>query len=219
MHQRDKSRKSLLDLRILYYATPESMRARGEVPFLAVLSQLNRDHPEQLATLIDTKFLRHVATYLIDRSTNGVVLWERKTKKMKYPEWRAYGGCDKERSLIEAMNCLRLELMDESGIVATSSNYDFSYSPLSILDNILLQVIVVDGIDLADLWSPEAARTCTFIDHDADLVSVEDRIEYGIYILCPLLCLESVERRQSFLGVEKKNRSRFQNRHASIRTK
>ena len=77
----------------------------------------------------------------------------------------------------------------------------------------------MDGIDLADLWSPEAARTCTFIDHDADVVSVEDRIEYGIYILCPLLCLESVERRPSFLGVEEENRSRFQNRHAYIRTK
>ena len=185
MHQRDKSRKSLLDLRIMYYATPESMRERGEVPFLAVLSQLNRDHPEQLAKLIDTKFLRHVATYLVDRSTRGVVLWEYKTKKMKNPEWSAFGGCEAKRSLIEAMNSLRLELMDESGIVATSSNYDFSYSPLCILDNVLLQVIVVDGIDLADLWSPEAARTCTFIDHDADVVSVEDRIEYGIYILCP----------------------------------
>ena len=209
MIQRDKSRKSLLYLRIMYYATSESMSERGERPFLAVLSKLKREHPKQLATLIDTKFLRHVATYLIDRSTNGVVLWERKTKKMKYPEWRAFGGCDKERSLIEAMNCLRLELMDESGIVATSSNYDFSYSPLCILDNVLLQVRVVDGIDLADLWSPEAARTCTFIDHDADVVSVEDRIEYGVYILCPLLCLESVERRPSFLGVEEKKTHPF----------
>ena len=185
MIQRDKSRKSLLYLRIMYYATSESMPERGERPFLAVLSKLNRDHPEQLATLINTKFLRHVATYLIDRSTNGVVLWECQTKKMKYPEWRAYGGCYKERSLIEAMNSLRLELMDESGIVATSSNYDFSYSPLCILDNVLLQVIVVDGIDTEELWSPEVARTCTFVDHDADVVSSQDRRRYGMYILCP----------------------------------
>ena len=185
MHQRDKSRKSLLDLRIMYYATPESMRERGEVPFLAVLSQLNRDHPEQLAKLIDTKFLRHVATYLVDRSTRGVVVWEYQTKKMKNPQWSAFGGCQTKKSLIEAMNSLRLELMDESGIVTTSSNYEFSYSPLCILDDVLLQVIAVDGISVADLWSPEVARNCTFIDHDADVVSVKDRIEYGIYILCP----------------------------------
>ena len=122
---------------------------------------------------------------MVDRSNRGVIVWERKTNKIKYGEWSAFGGCNAKRSLIEAMNSLRLELMDESGIVTTSSNYDFSYSPLCILDNVLLQVIVVDGIDLADLWSPEAARTCTFIDHDADVVSVQDRIEYGIYILCP----------------------------------
>ena len=188
MIQRDKSRKSLLDLRIMYYATSESMPERGERPFLAVLSKLNRDHPEQLATLIDTKFLRHVATYLIDRSTTGVVLWERKTRKKT--EWRAFGGCEAKRSLPEAMNSLRLELMDESGIVTTSSNYNFYYSPLCVLGNVLLQVIVVDGIDMAGLWSPEVARNCTFIDDDPDLVTVEDRIRYGIYILCPLLCLE-----------------------------
>ena len=157
----------------------------GAFPFHAVLSKLNRDHPEQLVTLKDIKFLRHVATYLVDRSTRGVVLWEYKTKKMKNPEWSAFGGCEAKRSLIEAINSLRLELMDESGIVTTSSNYDFSYSPLCILDNVLLQVIVVDGIDMAGLWSPEVARTCTFIDHDAVVVSVEDRIQYGIYILCP----------------------------------
>ena len=153
-----------------------------------MLSKLNRDHPEQLATLIDTKFLRHVATYLIDRSTTGVVLWERKTKRKT--EWSAFGGCEAKRSLIEAMNSLRLELMDESGIVTTSSNYDFYYSPLCVLDNVLLQVIVVDGIDMAGLWSPEVARKCTFIDNDPEVVTVEDRIRYGIYILCPLLCLE-----------------------------
>ena len=55
-------------------------------PFHAVFSQLNRDHPEQLVTLKDITFLRHVATYLVDRSTRGVVLWESKTKKMKNPE-------------------------------------------------------------------------------------------------------------------------------------
>ena len=74
MIERDKSRKSLLVLRIMYYATSESMPERGERPFLAVLSKLNRDHPE------------HVAIYMIDRSTRGVVLWERKTKKMKNPK-------------------------------------------------------------------------------------------------------------------------------------
>ena len=185
MHQRDKSRKSLLDLRIMYYATPESMRERGEVPFLAVLSQLNRDHPEQLAKLIDSKFLKHVATYLVDRSTRGVVVWEYQTKKMKNPQWSAFGGCQAKKSLIEAMNSLRLELMDESGIVTTSANYHFRYSPLCILGNVLLQVIAADGIDTEELWSPEVARTCTFVDHDVEVVSSQDRRRDGMYILCP----------------------------------
>ena len=55
----------------------------GAFRFHAVLSKLNRDHPEQLVTLKDIKFLRHVATYLVVRSTRVVVLREHKTKKMK----------------------------------------------------------------------------------------------------------------------------------------
>ena len=97
----------------------------------------------------------------------------------------AFGGCNAKKSLVEAMNSQRLELMDESGIVTTSSYYRFRYSPLCIMGNVLLQVIAADGIDTEELWSPEYARTCTFVDHDADVVSSQDRRRYGMYILCP----------------------------------
>ena len=169
----------------MHFATAESKHERGEVPFLAVLMQLNRDHGEKFAQLIDAKFLRHVATYLIDCSNRGVIVWERKTNKMKYGEWSAFGGCNAKRSLVEAMNSLRLELMDESGIVTTSANYCFRYSPLCIMGNVLLQVIAADGIDTEELWSPEVARTCTFVDHNVEVVASQDRRRFGMYILCP----------------------------------
>ena len=63
----------------------------GAFPFHAVLSKLNRDHPEQLVTLKDIKFLRHVATYLVVRSTRVVVLREHKTKKMKNQNLSNFG--------------------------------------------------------------------------------------------------------------------------------
>ena len=95
----------------MHFATAESMNERGEVPFLAVLSQLNRDHGEKLAQLIDAKFIKYVATYVVDRSNRGVIVWERKWNKIKLGEWCAFGGCNASRSLIEAISSLRLELM------------------------------------------------------------------------------------------------------------
>ena len=160
-------------------ATAESMNERREVPFLRVLSKLNRNHPDRLAELLDTKFINHVATYVVDPSNRGVIVWERRWKTAKYGEWSAFGGCNASRSLIEAMNSLRLELMDESGIVTTSSDCSFRYSPLCILDNVLLQVIAADGINVEKLWSLEVARSSTFVDHDVEVVSSYDRRRYG----------------------------------------
>ena len=61
----------------------------GAFRFHAVLSKLNRDHPEQLVTLKDIKFLRHVATYLVVRSTRVVVL---SPTSLLFPTW--YLICD-----------------------------------------------------------------------------------------------------------------------------
>ena len=68
------------------------------------------------------------------------------------PRVQAFGGCDFPNHVARMLNSLRLELMDEAGLVLSSENCA-RCSPLILLPlETGRQVVVVRGVDEAQLW-------------------------------------------------------------------
>ena len=71
----------------------------------------------------------------------------------------AFGGCRHPNNVLRMLNSLRLELVDEASVILKHTNMA-ACSPLCILDNALLQVVLVpqSWVDQAALWCPESVR-------------------------------------------------------------
>ena len=97
--------------------------------------------------------IKHVATYVIDKRDNTILLYK-KTAGKKKGEHTTCGGCDYESNIIQRINSLRLEMMDEMAMIPRQA----VFSPLVLNGDVLLQVVLMDGVDETKCWSVEAAR-------------------------------------------------------------
>ena len=77
------------------------------------------------------------------------------------------------------LNSLRLELLDEAALILKHSNMA-SCSPLCIMGNALLQVVLVSRswFDQAELWCPESVRMHrTALPHDSGMGSLPAHLD------------------------------------------
>eukprot|EP00039_Didymoeca_costata_P022863 m.5386 g.5386 ORF g.5386 m.5386 type:complete len:279 (+) comp3290_c0_seq2:187-1023(+) len=98
----------------------------------------------------------HVATYVL--TENGEIVFQAKRKGAQ-----AMGGCNYPNCIPRMINSLRLELMDEGGLLLDESTC-LAMSPLFLIQGLtknditLVQVVkIADGV-AKTMWSPEAAR-------------------------------------------------------------
>ena len=104
--------------------------------------------------------LCHVATYVLT-DTNKLIV-NRSGMKLS-AKIKTAGGCNYPNGVPRMVNSLRLELMDEFGLILTPENM-LRISPLYILNgprnrSTLLQVVLVREDKLGLLWNPERARS------------------------------------------------------------
>jgi hypothetical protein len=107
----------------------------------------------RLTAVLELDVISHVATYVITESGNVMVQQGRRAVQ-------TFGGCNYANAIPRMMNSLRLELMDEGGLVLSPENL-VRCSPLVIApgtrDCTLLQVCLVK-VPPRSLWSAEKAR-------------------------------------------------------------
>jgi hypothetical protein len=103
-----------------------------------------------------------VACYII--TDTGNILLQQFSPSLLSPVTRiqTFGGCDYPNHLARMMNSLRLELMDECGLVLREKNM-IRCSPLIVLPDgkqqtTLLQVLLVRDEAVSECWSAETAR-------------------------------------------------------------
>jgi hypothetical protein len=81
----------------------------------------------------------------------------------------AFGGSNGSKYIFQIINSSRLELMDESSLVPKETDR-CAWSPLCVLNNVLLQVIRVPDVDPDSLWIPEDIRSkMLFVDDHVDI--------------------------------------------------
>jgi len=105
------------------------------------------------------RILHHVAMYVVTTAGQALVRRKRKSQKRKSGSITAFGGCSHPNNVLRMLNSLRLELMDEASMILKHTNMA-ACSPLCILDDVLLQVVLVSQswVDQAALWCPESVR-------------------------------------------------------------
>ncbi len=136
-------------------------------PLLQNLQVCDKDDLEELVAL---DALWHVACYVVT-DEGRLIVQSRKAiwasvfglSQDQRPNVQSFGGCNFPNSLVRMTNSLRLELMDECGLVLTPENLVRS-SPLILYpgepQSVLLQVFLVReaAVPIDSLWSAEQAR-------------------------------------------------------------
>jgi hypothetical protein len=136
-------------------------------PLVDALRRVHAASPAALEDMAEIDVLWHVACYVVTDAGRLFVQqksahWAQSIFGQIGPtRMQSFGGCNFPNSVHRMMNSLRLELMDESGLVLTPENL-LRCSPL-IVDpgepqSTLLQVFLVKGHVGKDLWSAETAR-------------------------------------------------------------
>lgn len=113
-----------------------------------------------LSSLFEIQVIHHVACYVITDAGN-LLVQKKKSNSLLSSQFiiQSFGGCNYPNHVVRMMNSLRLELMDECGLILKEDNLIRS-SPLIIIPYgaTLLQVFMVKDEKVNHCWSAEQAR-------------------------------------------------------------
>eukprot|EP01061_Rhynchopus_euleeides_P042695 TRINITY_DN7447_c0_g1_i1.p1 TRINITY_DN7447_c0_g1~~TRINITY_DN7447_c0_g1_i1.p1 ORF type:complete len:388 (+),score=92.35 TRINITY_DN7447_c0_g1_i1:366-1529(+) len=203
------------------------MRGRIEVPeakeiakhpyFAALLELRDTEEFRMLYDPTECSHVWHVAAYVI--TDTGLCVFQQGRRGTM----RTAGGCNFPNAVPRMINSMRLELMDELGIILTSDSL-IRASPLYLLPEgrktcTLLQVLLVKEKALGDLWSAEHARRRGHVPQDIEQatpdmraagnivkkLSIENALgeacKKGAWRNCDLISLQELKKARAFKDI------------------
>ncbi len=159
-------------------------------PLLAVLHGVRQESLASLEWLMTTKSLHHVATYVLCVAEDCLLVNVTPKSRKRAERRQVFGGCNSPQCLPRMINSLRLELVDEGGLMfpqktsqqsAAASSATLQghaqqsapaesvfFSDLFVVKECLVQIVVLPCMPAVGLFSPEKARQTEYLLEDLE---------------------------------------------------